>query len=260
MNGWNGAMLFRTVYGPEIIAIFNYLLEARKAVEQQDIYRNFIFAPASSVSTQSVDDALAFLCTISLAQKSNSFYEAIPHVPLPPRLLILRQLTLISQGIIETKHSLDPLYMRILDEIFVKRNCLFIENMHLEVNKLHCVKEVGGISKEKIQSWKRVMAFFGVGVRVGGGFQCTYAPALLQDILACCSIVETTLQSFFEEHVASFVPFATQTLDASLAVTIPLQALAQRGIVSFIARKDTPCRAYFGDEQVQYIRWAGGLA
>jgi hypothetical protein len=68
----------------------------------------------------------------------------------------------------------DPIYTLLLDELFVKPDCLFVADVHTRANELRQVKEVGGLSREKTQAWQRVMGFLGVGRRVAGGFQCAY--------------------------------------------------------------------------------------
>lgn len=56
-------MLFRTVYGPELEAIYQFIVEADIRPSRQTIYAAFIpqHPEAEPVSTQNVDDALSFL-------------------------------------------------------------------------------------------------------------------------------------------------------------------------------------------------------
>lgn len=173
---------------------------------------------------------------------------------------MLRQMNRLARGEIEVKHQLDPLYMGILEEVFIRPNHLFVDKMHIEVNKLRQVKAFGGLSQEKVQAWKRVMAFLGVGKRAGSGFQCVYTPALLRAILLSWPEKSAPLQSFFETHLAEFLPFETESKAAAHAVSEPLRYLAMRGEITLESRQDSPNRVYFGDQRFQYITHSGGMA
>lgn len=211
-------------------------------------------------SAQNIDDALAFLAATSLIYENDNFFGVSFASTLFPNLLILRQMNRLARREIEAKHQLDPLYMMILDEVFIRPNRLFVDRMHIEVNKLRQVKMVGGVSQEKVQAWKRVMAFLGVGKRVGSGFQCVYTPALLRTILYSWAEKSASLQSFFETHLAEFLPFETDTKSVAHAVCEPLRHLAMRGEITLESRQDSPSKAYFGDQRFQYITHSGGVA
>ncbi len=210
-------------------------------------------------SAQNIDDALAFLAATSLIYENGNFFGASFASNLSPDLLILRQMNRLARREIEAKHQLDPLYMMILDEVFIRPNRLFVDKMHIEVNKLRQVKAVGGLSREKVQAWNRVMAFLGVGKTVGSGFQCVYTPALLRTILHSWAEKSASLQSFFETHLAVFLPFETESKSVAHAVSEPLRYLAMRGEIALESRQDSPSRAYFGNQRFQYITHSGGM-
>lgn len=211
-------------------------------------------------STQNIDDALAFLVASSLIYENGNFFGVSFASNLSPDLLILRQMNRLARREIEAKHQLDPLYMEILEEVFIRPDHLFVDKIHIEVNKLRQVKAVGGLSQEKVQAWKRVMAFLGVGKRVGSGFQCVYTPALLRTILRSWPEKSALLQSFFETHLAEFLPFETESKNEAHAVSEPLRYLAMRGEITLESRQDSPNRAYFGDKRFQYITHSGGVS
>src|SRR6266700_4267276 len=205
-------LLFRTIYGPEIVSIYRFFELANGPLSRQTLYEAFMpaYTGAEMPSTQNVDDAIAFLLSASIIHENGAFYRLSSTSSLSPRLLILRQMTRSMRGEIEAMHPADPLYMYILGEVFIRPNRLFASKMHTEANKLQRVKDAGGLSKEKMQSWKRFMTFLGVGRRVGSGFQCVYAPELLQEILCCWSERTDSLQSFFETHLSTFLPVLTK--------------------------------------------------
>lgn len=253
-------MLFRTVYGPELIAVYSYLAQANISIPLQTLYETFLLprSATKTLSTQSIDDALAFLLSASLISQEGHFYQASRKKHLPHRLLILHQLNCLARHEIEVKNQLDTLYMQILDELFIKQNRIFVEKLHLEANKLQQVKDIGGLNQEKIQAWKRVMTFLGVGKRVGSGFICVYTPELLQAILSDWDEKSSSIYAFLENQLKLFLPFETLSQDLSQSVGETLMHLAQRGIVILESRQDSPHRAYFGEKKFQYITYREG--
>jgi hypothetical protein len=253
-------LLFRTVYGPELVAIYSYLAQANALIPQRTLYEAFMPSRTTteSVSTQSIDDALAFLLAASLISQEGRSYRASSDKNFPPRLFILHQLNRLARYEIEAKDRLDPLYMQILDEVFIRPNRLFVERLHFEVNTLRQVKDIGGLSQEKIQAWKRVMTFLGVGKRIGNGFQCVYTPDLLRAILSEWKERNASLQSFLENHLTMFVPFKTLSQDLAQAISETLLHLAERNELALESRQDSPHRAYFGEKKLQYITYLGG--
>jgi hypothetical protein len=253
-------LLFRTVYGPELVAVYCYLVQANTSIPLQTLYEAFLLprSATKTLSTQNIDDALAFLHSASLISQEGHSYQACQKKHLPPHLLILHQLSCLARREIEVKNQLDPLYIQILDELFIKQDRIFVERLHLEVNKLREVKEIGGLSQEKIQAWKRVMIFLGVGKRVGSGFLCVYTPELLHAILREWDERNSSLHSFLENQLKTFLPFETLSQDLSQSVGETLMHLAERGVVSLESRQDSPHRAYFGEKKLQYITYRKG--
>ena len=253
-------MLFRTLYGPELVAIYSYLVQAHTPIPLQTLYEAFLPSNTSTkrLSPQNIDDALAFLSSASLITQKGHAYQVSDNIHLPPRLLILRQLNRLARHEIEVKNQLDPLYIQILDEIFIKQDRLFVEKLHIEANKLRQVKDVGGLNQEKIQAWKRVMTFLGVGKRVGSGFLCVYTPDLLQAILSEWDERSASLHLFLENHLNMFLPFKTSSQNLAQPVSETFLHLAERGVVALESRPDSPNRAYFGEKKFQHITYLGG--
>ncbi|MBU0496288.1 MAG: hypothetical protein KKA73_01585 [Chloroflexi bacterium] len=241
-------MLFRTVYGPELAAIHVFIAEGpatREAIHA-------MFVPDDG-STQNVDDALTFLLSARLIE-GEKVYQAIGGDGLPFRLQALRALRRLELGDEVPLHAVDPLFTLLLAELFIQPDRLFVQDVHQAANSLRAVKEAGGLSREKTQAWKRVIEFLRVGRRIAGGFQCVYTPSLLSNILATWSEDQGTLQAFFEEHLAQFLPH--QTVDGRLAqaVAAPLEYMVEQGQVELFALQDSPSKPYFGDRRWRGIR------
>ncbi len=250
-------MLFRTVYGPELEAIYRFLAGEEIPLPRRTIRAAFVPHSETAVpSTQNVDDALSFLQSARLVTEEDGCYRmAGAATPESFRITALRKLRSLELRRIDPLHPIDPLYMLILTELFIRPNRLFVADVHLEANNLRRVAEVGGLSREKLQSWKRVMEFLGLGRRMLDGFQCAVAPSLLLQILARRPRQGELLQHFFEEHLAFILPYRAAGGELAQAVQEPLQYLDANGLIALTARQDSPSKPYFGSRRARPIRW-----
>jgi hypothetical protein len=253
-------MLFRPVYGPELEAIYSFISQSEIRTSRQDIHQ--VFLPSRSnqntLSTQNIDDALSFLISAGLITEFQNQFETKISINYPFRLLVINHLRQLSQNEIEPKHPTDPLYFRLLDELFIKPDRLYVVDVHAEANKMHSVSEIGGISKEKIQSWKRVMEFLGTGRRLSAGFQLVYSKDLILEILDSWNKEEATLQSFFEHHFSLFLPFRTNRGDLPRSLESIFLFLEKTNVLRMNSRHDIPSRAYFGELKYKCISYLEG--
>ena len=257
-------MLFRTVYGPELEAIYRFVLEAtiaEQTVSREALHLAFVPRQASGDlgSAQNVDDALLFLSSARLISDAPRFAATSLDRCVPFRLRCLRSLRRIERHEVSPKHPADPLFLLLLDELFIKPDCLFLPNMHVRANQIGQVKEVGGLSREKTQAWQRVMSFLGLGRRVAGGFQCVFGPDLLLEIARAWSPKQGTLQAFLEEHLTLLLPYARkEDGDVALALQAPLDHLVRLGALQLTQLQDSPSRPYFGERRLRSIRIIDG--
>jgi hypothetical protein len=238
-------MLFRTVYGPELEAIYRYVVKQNAQgiyPKRADVYAAFIPRRVDDTfpPTQNVDDALAFLRSAWMVNNAEGGYHARePMRGVSFAVQVLRALRCIEKGQVSPDHPVDPLYTLFLSELFIKPDRLFVQDVHAAANQLRSVQEVGGVSKEKIQTWKRVMEFLGVGRRIVGGFQCAYSPTFLEDCLG------------------RVLPYARTDGALSQAVSAPLIYLANQGLIEMFPLQDSPTRSYFGEHRYRGIIWRG---
>jgi hypothetical protein len=253
-------MLFRTVYGPELEAIYNFVSKRNTPISRQTIHNTFSPVPlnVNSISTQNIDDALSFLMSANLVSESGGHYIALEPSDISFELFVIRRLLQLSKYELEIHNPIDPLYMYIFDELFVKSDQLFILDIHKEANKLQLVSEVGGLSKEKIQSWKRVMEFLGMGRRISTGFQFVYSVDLVLDIFNNWEQTEAPLQSFFEEHFSKYLPYRTTQGGLPQSLESTLLYLEKINSLNLYSRQDIPNRAYFGEMKYKFISYHGG--
>lgn len=256
-------MLFRTVYGPELEAIYRYVVERNAEgvqPEKEDVRKAFIVRRSDGdvPSTQSVDDALAFLESARMLEEVNGYRACAPATEVPFAVQALRAMRRLEKGDGLAIHPVDPLYTLLLTELFIGPDRLFVTDLHAAANQLRAVKETGGLSKEKIGTWKRVMTFLGVGRRLPGGFQCAYSPSLVKGILAQWDRREGTLQSFLEDCFGCVLPYARADAGLAQAVRAPLLHLVERGEIDLFPLQDSPTRSYFGRRRYKGIARKGG--
>jgi hypothetical protein len=243
-------MLFRTVYGPELKAIYQFIAASNaKKIRpgRQDIYA--VYIPRQSdgklPSTQNVDDALAFLKSARMIGDDDGFFARQPASNGTFAVRVLQAMRRIESGAEAPDHAIDPLYTLLLTELFIKPDRLFIKDIHSEANQLRQVREAGGLSKEKTQAWKRVMEFLGVGRRAFGGFLGAYMPKLILAIVDQWAEARGTLQSFFVDHFDHVLPYAQANGEPARSVAASLSYLVERGQIELFPLQDSPTRPYF---------------
>ena len=253
-------MLFRTVYGPELEAIYCYVTERNAQgihPQRADIHAAFIPSRPNGgfPPTQNVDDALAFLKSARAVEEVGGYRACEPTPGASFAVQVLRMMRRIERDKEPPDHPVDPLYTLLLTELFIKPDRLFVQNLHAAANQLRSVQAVGGLSKEKIQAWKRVMEFLGMGRRVVGGFLCTYRPDLVAAVLAQWGDGRGTIQSFLENCFDQVLPYARTDGGLSQAVSAPLAYLADQGWIELFPLQDSPTRPYFGHHRYRGIVW-----
>lgn len=251
-------MLFRTVYGPELGAIYSFVLNNNLQNIQPNrrgIHSAFIPIKGKEeiCSSQNVDDAISFLKSAGLFRESNGifFAEVQEDIPFPIKLLqALRRLELGKQTPL---HPQDCYYLTILDELFIKPDRMILADIHVAANQLPAIEEVGGLGKEKLQGWMRVMEYLGVGRRIQGNFLCMYSPTLIMDIIHQWPQSQGTLQSLFEDLFETILPYSSSNGDLAQAIRTPLQELARKNYIDLYPLQDSPTRPYFEKERYRGI-------
>ncbi|MBK9052030.1 MAG: hypothetical protein IPL78_14310 [Chloroflexi bacterium] len=255
-------MLFRPVYGPELEVIYTFIKQSPTPVSRQAIFDACLphYGDKRTLSPQSIDDALSFLAAALIIEDRDGFKICQTTVIQGSfRLTIIVQLQKLAQREVLPIHEFDVQYFLLLQELFIKPDRLYLADVHAEANKLRSVTELGGVSQEKIRSWKRVMAFLGIGRRVANGFQCVFAPTLLQEIIVTWHTREGFIQDLLEGHFIHYLPFQTQAGELAQAVRQPLWYLQQQQIVQMRAYQDASSKPYFGERRWRYLIYKGGV-
>lgn len=247
-------MLFRTVYGIELPLIYQSIADGAYSHDAVRKLHLASYGELERVSSQSVDDAISFLESAYLVQGNQSLTAATLGKR-SFRLALFQNLCRISSAEIPPKHPLDSLFLTILDQLFIQPDQLYLRDLHSAVNQLTSVTEVGGLSKEKVRAWQRVLTAFGIGQRIQSGYQCVYSPQLIEEILKLWSRREGNLQAFLERHFSRYLPYLTQSGGISQAISVPLNYLANQGKITLEQRQDSPARSYFGEKRIKFIRY-----
>lgn len=253
-QGGEEDMLFKTVYGPELKSIFDFL-SFNGAHEKEALYRFYVpINNGQPGKRANMDDAITFLLTSGLIDKDEiGKYRAITG-KMSFTLLLLSNLRKIQMNKNVTNNRLDPWYMKLVDEEFVKQNRRIVFNLHQQFNTLDS-PEV--LSEEKINAWKRVLEFLGVGTRLFGGFLCVYAVDLIEELIEAWDESQGSLQSFLEDWVYFYLPWQDHSGDIADALWLPLTELESQGLIKLEQRQDLPHRAYGGNRQVKWISKEG---
>jgi hypothetical protein len=254
-------LLFRPVYGPELEAIFTFVSVSNQRQFfpiREEIYQAFVPQKNDHAFhvTQNTDDAISFLKAAGLLSEDNGIFSAHPPVSPSPSfpVVLLSALRKVELNKKSSVNPLDPIYLSLLTELFIKPNVVFLPNIHTSANQIKEVKEAGGLGREKLQSWMRVMEFMGVGFRVRGQFICMYHPDLILDILKQWPLESGTLQSFIQDFFNLYLPNTTADGDIAKSLSIPLEKLRQEGAISLFQMQDSPSKPYFGEMRYRGIK------
>lgn len=248
-------MLFRPVYGPELEVIYQTIAQSNAPLSRQTIHHACLrsYKNNQTISPQSIDDALSFLVAALLIEEQDGFRLTNTIINNQPfQMTLISNLQSLSNHKAKAIQELDVLYFSLLKELFIEKDQLYVEDVHKEANKLRSVSEIGGLSQEKIRSWKRVMSFLGIGKRVATGFQCVYAPKLIQEIIFSWQ-KEGFIQEFLESQFYRYLPFQTQEGELAQAVTQPFLYLHQQQIITMRAYQDSSSKPYFGQRRWRYV-------
>lgn len=243
-------MLFKTVYGPELQSITEYIVQNSPVTKEK---LSHIFVPSINGehrNTINLDDALAFLTSCHMIERNiNGKYESTLknstfHVQF---LACLRR---IQQDQTWRNHPLDGWFLDIIEHLYIQSDEAIHFGLHKKINALLLSEK---LSEEKINAWKRVLEFAGVGRRVYSGFLCTYHPHIITKIIEIWTETEGPIQVLLEEHLNRFLPWRTKTGEISRSLSLPLEYLHSKGLIKLSMKQDLPHRSYFRNQRANWI-------
>lgn len=234
-------MLFKTVYGSELFGLFEFL-SLKGAKSKEVLYKSFIpVIDGKQSSNANLDDALSFLITSGIVEKNEIglFKTTIKQMNFLSALL--QKLRAIQLGVIKTEDEMNPWFFRIIDELFIKPNCNYLSSVHQNANQISIEFT---FSDERINAWKRVSEFIGLGQRIGAGFCCTYQYRVWDLLLREWNKDEGPLQEFFEQHFDNYLPWRDAKGNVNKMVFESMLYLDKEGIITLSKKQDLPNRSY----------------
>ena len=244
-------MLFKTIYGPELESIFNFISK-HGPVKRELLYRAYLPVVQGSLGNKTnLDDAITFLISSNLVQKDISETLQVKAKGEKFKLLLLTNLRQIQEERSEAKSIMDAWFLNLLEILFIKPNQLVLFKLHQRFNDCGA-PEI--ISEEKVNAWRRFMEYMGAGRRVFSGFYSLYSPGLLLELIKSWPEKEGPIQLFFEEQMGKYIPWQTSEGDAASAVTTGLTYLENNKLLTLTPRQDLPYRSYLGSRKIKWIR------
>ena len=242
-------MLYRTVYGPELKVIYEYVAAAGvQGQERTAIHAAFVPEPTgpASAPTQNVDDALAFLVSAHLLTHEDGVFRAQSHAldDTAFRIQALLNLRQVQTGKLPAQHVTDPTYMLLLEELYAKPRQLIVRQLPVQANRLAPVQAVGGLNREKLQGWRRVMCYLGLGIPLQGEFVFAPDMELMMALIQLSGVQEGSLQALIEEYLARYLPCTDQNGELTPAIEHCLIALMKTGRLRLYEQQDAPSRPY----------------
>ncbi|GAB6179927.1 hypothetical protein JCM14036_12460 [Desulfotomaculum defluvii] len=250
-------MLFKTIYGPELQSIYEFIY-INGPVEKDTLYGSYLPIIEGEMGPRAnLDDAITFLVSSGLINRNNlGKYEAVGSPVGNFKVHLLRNLRNIQVGSQTTSHPMDPWYLELVERIFILPNRLVGFKLHQTANSIDA-PEV--FSEEKINAWRRVIEYLGLGGRIASGFMCCYKPELISEIIDMWDEDEGPVQLLLEEHLSKYLPWQNEGGDISQSLIIPLLILAKEGLISLEQKQDLPYKSYLGDMSIKWIRKGEGL-
>lgn len=243
--------LFQICYGPEIESIFN-VIKKYPGISISGLVEKFQYSDQGDISSL-VDAVLNFLINLNFIKidENKKIYPTNKHIS---KLNIIKRLSEIAR---ETNDPSNPNYVfsSIYYQIFVTQNQLFVKDLYYQTN-LEFEKCL--VSQEKINAWKRMMQFFGLGYRVYGGFYALPHNELMTEMLKENENWEGPIQIFLENHIDPYIP-CIYNGNAYLGVVFSLLNLGNNGYISLSKKQDLPYHSYGEKKEWNWMR-IGGIA
>jgi hypothetical protein len=191
--------LFQICYGPEIHSIFK-TIQKNPNIQISELVTKFQYNAEGDI-TSLIEAVIQFLQSLEAINIDNKKQISSKENHLDFIDIHLR-FNKISEKLNDPSNP-DYVFTTMFYELFVKPNNLFIHDLHFETNKSF---ERVSIGQEKINAWKRMMEYFGLGYRYNGGFYALPQYKLLKRLINYIGDWEGPLQLFFEEKIHPIIP------------------------------------------------------
>ncbi|RFU70005.1 hypothetical protein [Bacillus sp. V59.32b] len=241
--------LFQICYGPEIQSIFE-VINKQPGIKFQELVKKFQYEENGDITSlvEAVGKFLVNLGFIEIDENKRIF----PLIKKFSKLETLKRLTEISNSIKDPSDQ-NYVFSSLYYELFIRHNELYIKNLHYETN-LHYEKCV--VSHEKINAWKRIMQYLGLGYRVYGGFYALPHLDLIVDIIQLHQNWEGPFQEFIEKNVDPIIPCVFNG-NAYNGVVYGLINLSSTDLIELSKKQDLPFHSYGERKEWNWIKVGG---
>ncbi|MCW2277987.1 hypothetical protein [Heliophilum fasciatum] len=155
---------------------------------------------------------------------------------------LLQRLRTIQQTPGQAVHHLDPWFMGLYEEIFIKPNRLVHTDLYRRANRFPLPEPC---STEHISVWRTNMDQLGLGYRIPSGFYALIRPATVTAIVAAWPQSQGTLYDFLHLHLTTFLPWQCSDGDVATPIAATFLHLARAGYLELTCCPDLPSPAYF---------------
>ncbi|MGD6893740.1 hypothetical protein [Bacillus infantis] len=244
--------LFQICYGPEITSIME-TIQKHPGILKADLVRKYQYHNQGDISSL-VEAALIFLLNLKFIQVSKKkelvpiFNEEIKEISFLKRLK-----ELVDNA--EDPEDPNVIFSTLYSKLFVMRDELYLKDLYYEANLLF---EKMAISQEKINAWKRIMEYFGLGYRVYGGFYALPKLKILEDIIEEIGEWEGPLQVFFEEKINPIIP-CVYNRKVFKGMIYAVLNLHDQELLKLSKMQDLPYTSFGDKNEWNWIRIRGGV-
>ena len=235
-------------YGPEVRTVFECINRgyASSTTELKTILQYKDEGDISSL----VDSVITFLKDLDLIdQKEKKITSLVAEWNV---IQVFKKINQISKR--SDSESLNYIFTNLFDHLFVKPNRMFVSNLHYHVISSFSKTIVG---HEKINAWKRIMEYMGLGRRVYSGFYGLPQLNLMKDIVCSEPSWEGSLHHFCETVINPIIPCITNEDKVYNGILFSLVALSEVGCISISHKQDLPFKSYGPNLEWNWINVGG---
>lgn len=245
--------LFQICYGPEIGAILQ-TVQRYPGISREALITKYQYQPEGDISSL-MDAALIFLINLNYIE-----IDSLKNVwPLKEtEVKIINYHERLKEIAEETSNPADPNYVfsNMYYQLFVVPNQLYVKDIHYEANLKF---EKLAISQEKVNAWKRIMEYFGLGYRVYGGFYALPHIHLMEMSVKKIGEWEGPLQVLFEKKLDPFIPCVYKgTVFNGMIYSI--LNLGKGNTLKLSKKQDLPYQSFGEQKQWNWVKLGGDSA
>lgn len=247
-------MLFRTIYGPELASIF-FIIQTFESIKERELFDCFRAQVGNKKSAiTNIKDTVLFLERLDIVYKKNSTWQTEYRFKSEEdfKLEIIKKIRDIhKKEFNKLDNNVDSYFIGIIDELFIKSNKTFLNELHTKINSLNPNMI---FSEEKVNAWRRVLEYLRIGHRAYSGIRIQYCEDLVIKIIDSWSEDEGPLQFFFEKHFDKYLPWKNNRGDISTSLLFTLEDLERQNKIKLISKQDLPAKSYFGKRKIKWIK------